>query len=183
MAYRNKEISNPISGQRIRFLQTREDTDGRLLEMESHFAPNSVEPVPHYHPFQDEFFVVEEGSISIRVNRQVKVLNKGEQFHIPAKTVHSTWNHSGKNAMVNWKVQPAMETEYFLETGMGLATEGKVNEKGMPALLQSILLLQRYKKVYRLARPPYFIQKILTTVLAPIAKIKGYRSGYQHYVD
>ena len=53
MAYKGKFISNPVTGQSIRFLQTREDTAGDLLEMEASFQPNSVEPIPHYHPKQE----------------------------------------------------------------------------------------------------------------------------------
>ena len=35
MAFKNKQISNPKTGQDIKFLQTAKDTNGKLLEMEA----------------------------------------------------------------------------------------------------------------------------------------------------
>ncbi len=176
-------ISNPGSGQTIRFIQTGRDTGGRLLEMESVYSSHSKEPVAHYHPQQEEEFTVEEGTISVRLNGELRILQQGEQLVIPANTVHSMWNHSDQQSRVNWKVRPALDTEYLLETGMGLAADGKVNENGLPSVLQTALLMFRYKQVYRLAKIPYVIQLILFGILSPFAKLVGYRSVYKKYID
>ncbi|HLO79929.1 MAG TPA: cupin domain-containing protein, partial [Chitinophagaceae bacterium] len=120
MAVKNKRISNPGSGQTIRFILTGRDTGGQLLEMESIYTSHSKEPVAHYHPRQEEEFTVEAGSISVRINGDVKILKEGDKLVIPANTTHSMWNHSDQTTRVNWKVRPALDTEYLLETGMGL---------------------------------------------------------------
>lgn len=52
MAFKGKVIANPVTGQQIKFVQTAKDTGGKLLEMESVYAPASKEPPPHYHPCQ-----------------------------------------------------------------------------------------------------------------------------------
>lgn len=176
-------ISNPGSGQAIRFLQTGRDTGGQLLEMESIYTSHSKEPVAHYHPRQEEEFTVEEGSISVRINGDVRILEKGEKLIIPANTVHSMWNHSGQTSRVNWKVRPALDTEYLLETGMGLAEDGKVNADGLPSILQTALLMQRYKQVYRLAKIPFIIQRIVFGILSPFARLSGYKAVYKKYID
>lgn len=183
MAYRNKVIHNPVSGQSIRFLQTSTDTDGELLEMESSFSPFSTEPIPHYHPRQHEVFTVLEGSIHVRIHNETKFLKMGEQLAIAPTTVHSMWNPFPIKALVNWKVQPALSTEYFLETGMGLATDGKVNKKGLPSVLQTALLALCYKNVFRLAKPSYFLQRVVFSALAPVSKLAGYRAVYNQYID
>ena len=183
MAYKNKIIRNPATGQHIRFLQTSCDTEGQLLEMESTFAPHSVEPLQHYHPKQHETFTVLEGSLQVRINGRVWVLQAGDTLEIPAKTSHAMWNASDKKAVVNWKVEPALCTEYFLETGMGLAAQGKVNKKGLPPILQTALLAERYKNVFRLAKPPYMLQRAVFKVLAPVAKWKGYKAVYDELID
>jgi len=183
MAYKNKIVRNPVTGQAIRFIQTSDDTDGELLEMESSFAPGSIEPVPHFHPKQHEIFTVLEGNILVRMNGRIVLLKTGEQLEIPANTVHSMWNAAATKAVVNWKVQPALSTEYFLETGMGLAAEGKVNAKGLPPLLQTALLVRFYSKVFRLANPPYFVQKMVFGMLSPVAKLVGYKAVYKEYID
>jgi mannose-6-phosphate isomerase-like protein (cupin superfamily) len=183
MAYKNKVIHNPVTGQIIRFLQTSCDTEGQLLEMESSFAPHSMEPVEHYHPKQHETFVVVEGSIHVRLNGKIKVMKAGEELEIPAKTSHAMWNAGTTRAVVNWKVQPALCTEYFLETGMGLAAQGKVNKKGRPCIWQTALLAIGYQHVFRLARPGYLVQKLVFGILSPLAKLKGYKAVYQEYID
>lgn len=183
MAYKGKIIHNKKTGQQISFIQTSDDTGGDLLEMESVFQPLSIEPVPHYHPSQEEFFTVLEGEISVRLNEVVRILKQGDKLHIKKKQVHAMWNHSGKVARVNWKVMPAMDTEYFLETGTGIANEKKTNEQGMPGILQVALLASRFSHVYRIARPPYAIQKVLFSALTPISYMAGYRCCYKEFID
>lgn len=183
MAYKNKVIRNPVTGQSIRFLQTSCDTEGQLLEMESTFAPHSLEPLLHYHPKQHETFTVLEGSLQVRIYGRLKVLMTGDTLEIPANTHHSMWNASGEKAVVNWKVEPALSTEYFLETGMGLAMQGKVNQKGLPSIWQTALLAEKYQNVFRLATTPYALQRAVFRMLAPVAKWKGYRAVYEELID
>jgi len=183
MAIQNKVIHNPVTGQTIRFTKTSRDTHGALLEMESRFDPFSKEPPAHYHPFQTELFIVQEGRIHIRINGTVKHLVKGEKLAIAPNTIHSMWNPYTKEAKVGWRIQPAMKTEYLLETGMGLAVSGRVGKKGSPNFLQTILLLQHYRDVYRLAKPSYSLQRILTIILSPLARLAGFKPVYAEYID
>ena len=183
MAYKNKTISNPYSGQSIRFIQTSDDTDGALLEMESNFAPHSKEPVPHFHPKQEEQFTVLAGTINIRLNGRIVHLHKGEALTIAPNTIHSMWNDSNETAVVNWKVMPALSTEYLLETGMGLAADGKVTKNGMPCFLQSVLIAEKYNAVFRLAKPSYKLQKVLFRLVKPLSRLKGYKAVYTKYID
>jgi quercetin dioxygenase-like cupin family protein len=183
MAIANKVIHNPVTGQTIRFQKTSKDTQGALLEMESRFDPFSKEPPPHYHPFQTEHFIIQEGRIYVRINGTVKELVKGKKLEIAPNTIHSMWNPYTKKAKVTWRVQPAMNTEYLLETGMGLAANGRVGKKGAPGFLQSILILKHYKDVYRLAKPSYSLQRILTIIFSPVARLAGYKPVYKEYLD
>jgi quercetin dioxygenase-like cupin family protein len=183
MAYKGKIINNKKTGQQISFLQTADDTGGELLEMESLFQPNSIEPVPHYHPLQEEYFTVLEGEITVRINGGLQVLKQNDKLHLKKNQVHSMWNHSNNTARANWKVVPALDTEYFLENGIGIANKKKTNEKGMPGLLQIALLANKFSNVYRVTKPPYAVQKILFTILSPFSYIAGYRSCYKEFVD
>ncbi|HLO80660.1 MAG TPA: hypothetical protein VK166_06865, partial [Chitinophagaceae bacterium] len=71
----------------------------------------------------------------------------------------------------------------LLETGMGLATDGKVNAEGLPSIWQTALLMNRYKQVYRLAKIPFIMQVILFGILSPVAKLLGYKAVYKKYID
>jgi quercetin dioxygenase-like cupin family protein len=173
MAIKGSEIRNPKTGHRIKFLQTASDTNGAFLEMISTYEAKSLEPPLHYHPFQEEYFEVISGEISVRINGEIEVLGPGHQLYIAKSTVHAMWNNSEKPSSIRWKMMPAMEMENFLETLMGLANEGKTKPNGAPGFLQWSFVVNRFHKVFRLARPPYFIQKILCLLLSPVAFFWG----------
>lgn len=167
----------------IRFLQTSRDTNGNLLEMEVTYHAHSKEPAPHYHPFQTENFIIMTGEMLVRMEGEVKTLRQGDSLYIPSNKIHSMWNNSADSTVVNWKVQPAMDTEYLFETFAGLATDGKTNADGVPNILQVALLMNRYSDVFRLARPPYSMQRIVFALLTPVAWLLGYKGKYDQYLD
>ena len=66
MAYTGQTIINPVSGERITFLQTSADTDGELLEFELELTPDGHVPGAHVHPAQEERFHVLSGRMKFR---------------------------------------------------------------------------------------------------------------------
>jgi quercetin dioxygenase-like cupin family protein len=183
MAIAGKRIWNKRTKQQIKFLKTGKDTKGELLEMLTIYPPQSTEPPLHYHPVQDEYFEVIKGRITVRLGDELKNLTIGEKLHIAKGQVHSMWNTTDEETEVNWKVIPALNTEYFLETLTGLANDNKTSEKGVPPILQISLTANKYNRVFRLAKPSYAIQKIVFTVCSPIAFLFGYRSDYDNYLN
>ncbi|GAA4465519.1 hypothetical protein GCM10023189_46250 [Nibrella saemangeumensis] len=181
MAYIDQVIANPKTGQSIRFIQTSRDTRGRLLEMESTYNPHSTEPVAHYHPQQDEAFTVLAGALTVRINGTLTALKAGDTLHIPKNTIHSMWNNGDQPAVVNWQVRPALNTEFLLESGMRLASDGKTKADGTPPLLQAVVLVHQFRNEYRLAKPPYAVQRLLFPILAAIGRLLGYRATYEKY--
>ena len=175
-------MTNPIVGQHIKFLQTAKDTDGKLLEMEASYRPYSKEPPPHYHPYQEEDFMILKGQMTVRLQGKILLLNEGDTLHITPNTIHSMWNNSGGTSVINWKIQPALTTEYLLETATGLASDKK-RKRRMRSFLQRSLMANKYSNVFRLSKPPFFIQKTLFIVLTPFAWLAGYRASYKQYFD
>lgn len=183
MAHANKTIRNPKTGQVIRFIRTSRDTNGQWLDMEATFPARSIEPAAHYHPQQDEDFTVVAGELTVQIDRQTKTLRPGDTLHVPRHKVHSMWNGSDAETIVNWQVRPALATEYFFETAFGLATDGKTGPTGRPPLLQTALVARHFSTVYRLAKPPRVIQWVIFGLLAPLAYAVGYRPTYQRYLS
>ena len=183
MAYKGKQISNHKTGQDIKFLQTAKDTGGKLLEMEATYNTHSKEPAAHYHPLQAEDFTVLSGQLTVRIDGQLKVLKQGNTIHIPAGKVHAMWNNTNTTTIVNWKVQPALDTENLLETATGLVMDGKTNDNGMPNIFQLALMANKYTDVFRLAKPAFIVQKILFYILTPFAYLLGYKPTYKKYLD
>ncbi|HEY3402767.1 MAG TPA: cupin domain-containing protein [Ohtaekwangia sp.] len=183
MAFKGKEICNSKSGQAIRFIQTSKDTRGALLEMETIYAAYSKEPVAHYHPYQTEDFVVLKGELTVKIEDEIRILKRGDAVTIPATVAHAMWNNSNSTTIVNWKVRPALNTEYMLETAYGLAADHKTKANGMPGTLQIMVMMKLFSSVFRLARPPYLIQKIVLSLVSPVAYLFGYRAMYSKYID
>jgi oxalate decarboxylase/phosphoglucose isomerase-like protein (cupin superfamily) len=150
--------------------------------MEASYRPYSKEPPPHYHPYQEEDFMILKGQMTVRLQGKILLLNEGDTLHIPANTIHSMWNNSGSTSVVNWKIQPALTTEYFLETATGLASDKK-RRRRMRSLLQRSLMANKYSDVFRLSKPPFYVQKIVCLLLTPLALLIGYRASYKKYFD
>jgi hypothetical protein len=121
--------------------------------------------------------------MTVSMDGQLRILKQGDTLHIPKNKVHSMWNHTRTKAVVNWQVWPALDSEYFFEIATGLANDGKLSTKGKPNLLQSALLMNRFSKVFRLAKPPYWVQRVMFGILALVGQVLGYRGWYEKYVD
>jgi len=183
MATVGKTITNSKTGQSYHFLQTAKSTNGSLLEMESVYDAYSKQPPMHYHPYQEEYFKILKGEITVKLGSVPKYLKQGDELYIPPNTNHAIWNTTDQPAVINWKVIPALESEYLLETITGLANDDKTNARSKPAFLQLVLTANKFSDEFRQSRPAFFIQKILFTILTPFAYLAGYRPVYKKYLD
>ena len=176
MAKSGEVLENPITGQRIIFRRTSGDTEGELLEVESVYTkPSPSRPPAHYHPAQEEIFRVLAGELHAAIGGRKRTLREGETLVVVEGTRHEMWAEEA-GVRVNWQTRPALRTEAFFETIFGLAEEGKTNEKGVPNLLQSAVIARAFADEFRLAQPPWPIQRLLFAVLAPAGRLLGYRA-------
>src|SRR5687767_13715956 len=67
MAYAGQVIENPVSGEKLTFIQTAAETNGELLELELELTPDGHVPGAHQHPEQTETFHVLEGTMKFRL--------------------------------------------------------------------------------------------------------------------
>jgi hypothetical protein len=66
-------------------------------------------------------------------------------------------------------------------TMFGLARDGKVNERGIPHLLQLAVTARAYRDVMVIASPPPVVQRVMLGALAPIGRLLGRRPSYEKY--
>jgi quercetin dioxygenase-like cupin family protein len=173
MAEPGDELKNPITGQDLVFRRTTAQTGGELLEVEAAWAPDSAEPVEHFHPRQEERFRVLEGTLTVRLEGDVRELRAGDELVVPAGARHAMWNSGAGRARASWETRPALRTEAFFEAVWGLASAGKVDAKGAPGPLQGAVLMREYRDEFRLASPPAPVQAVAFRVLAPIGRLLG----------
>jgi quercetin dioxygenase-like cupin family protein len=177
----SKTPNTSSNKERYIFHKTGADTNGEYIEMEVSYPPNSTQPPYHYHPFQEETFEVLQGTFRTKIGDLEHTYETGGKFRVHQNTPHCMHNISGDLGCLLWQVHPAMKTQAFFETMWGLEADGKINESGVPNLLQLDVILHEYSDEFRASNPPYWIQRILFGLLSPIGKLLGYRASYSKY--
>jgi mannose-6-phosphate isomerase-like protein (cupin superfamily) len=180
MAKAGDEIVNPRTGQRIIFLKASAETNGGLLRNESYIPPAGDAEPEHVHPFQESGAEVISGSVRFSVGGEERSLKAGDSITIPADTPHFFWNDGEEDAhFIGW-FRPALKIERFFEAFFGLAQDGKLNETGLPSMLQLAVMVPHFGDEIRLTSPPWAVQKATFGALAPIGRLLGYRPEYPY---
>jgi quercetin dioxygenase-like cupin family protein len=178
MAYTGQIIHNPVSGERITFLQTSRDTAGEKLEIELELSPDGHVPGAHVHPEQEERFHVLEGEMKFRLGMRKIVAGPGETVVVPAGRVHRFANNGDGVARARVEVVPALDMEQLFETTVELALEGNTTRKGMPKPLHLALFVDRFRREVRAPFPPAAIVRALMAPLAALARQRGHAERY-----
>ena len=83
MAKAGDIIENPVTGERITFLKTTQETSGELLRFEYVLPPGFTIP-EHFHPHQEERHEVLSGTLRGCVGGQERDYSEGERVVGPA---------------------------------------------------------------------------------------------------
>ena len=127
-------IENPVTGERITFVRTSEQTGGALAELDLELSPTAFLAAEHIHRSQEEKFQVLEGRILLRCRGEESMCGPGETVVVPAGNPHAWAPHGGAAARVRITFTPGAGIEQFFDEFFRLAREGRVNSKGMPSL-------------------------------------------------
>ncbi len=125
MASRGDAMEHPMTGERITFLETAEDTGGELVRLEMAVKPHGFVAAPHVHPRQEETFEIRWGTFTFVLDGEEWRVGPGEGATVPPGTPHTWWNSGDEPGLVIIEVRPALKTEEFFETFFGLAQDGK----------------------------------------------------------
>jgi len=177
MAKPGDEITNPRTGQRLRFLKTSQDNGGELLQIECFSTLSGVKEPEHIHPFQENRFEMISGSLMFCIAGKERQVNAGEVIAIPPSVPHFFWNGSDQEAHYIQEFRPALRSELFFETLFGLARDGKLTEQGLPNLLDMAAFVPCFWNEIRVTRPPEVIQKVLFTLIGPVSRLLGHRGS------
>jgi mannose-6-phosphate isomerase-like protein (cupin superfamily) len=84
-------IENPAIGHRVMFLQTAEQTNGELLQIEYVVARLETKPrIPmHVHLVSEERFEVLKGRLGVTISDERRVVNASESVLISPGTPHT----------------------------------------------------------------------------------------------
>ncbi len=149
----------------------------------------------HFHPFMIERFKVVKGTLEARIAGKTMSLGPGQSAVVQPGVAHDWWNASKTDethVIVEVDAAPSAgpgagdvdPTRFEMLIGMlfGLANDGKVDRKGRPEPLQGALIAQEFADVIVFSSPPPAVQKIAFGVLAPLARLLGYKAIDPRYV-
>ncbi len=200
-----RTVGNKLSGEKVTFVKTTQDTKGESLEFITNLDPEDG-IFPHRHTYFTEIFQVLEGELTLKVDGHITVLKADDSTPSPSIAVepyktHSFWNHT--NQFVTFKVTmyPAGDFEPFVRIGYGLENDQKTYNyprvpwdskyhrfiRSLQSILgvvpKSILTTGYLGKLGGTFAPvlPIFIQKIGIKLLSMLAVWKGKDKEMEHY--
>jgi quercetin dioxygenase-like cupin family protein len=158
--------------------------EGGLAWIELELAPRAPGPPEHIHTSFAENFIVTEGTLSLLVNGEKKLVRAGESLVVTPGTPHKPFNETDSRVVIS----PPLTPEYalperftvFLTQAYAFFDESESHGRPPKALLQ----MSRFSPKYDvwLAGPPVPLQKALFFIIGPTARVFGYRTRYEKYM-
>lgn len=171
-------VVNPVTGERLTFLETSRQTDGEYCLIEATVRPKGFVAAKHVHPYQSERFEVLSGTLTMTVGRKKVDLRPGESYAVEPGASHKFANEGETDVRFTCEVRPALSFEELIETMYGLAADGKTNKKGMPNPLRLAVIARHHFDHVRLPVVPHAMQKLALSMGAPLGRLVGYDAVY-----
>ncbi len=129
----NRTIVNPIIKDTVTFLQTSEETNGKMTEAEISLMPGGGNPL-HYHKTFSETFLAIEGELGIKLGKNgSKILKPGETYTVAPNEIHGFFNPTEKEIKFNVRLSPGHTGfENSLRILYGLASDGLTDKNTVP---------------------------------------------------
>jgi mannose-6-phosphate isomerase-like protein (cupin superfamily) len=184
-------FSNPVTGMRLTVLQTPDETDGLAVAVEYRLLPHTGRDftLAHRHRIYVERFDILAGRAAYVCGDEERVAEAGETVVIPQDTTHlHPWSISDEELVVRQTTEATRPDAKTLaaalagvETGFGLAREGKVDANGRPNPLQAAILFNALLPDNYLPNIPLPAQRLLFGALAGLGRLLGYRLTYERF--
>lgn len=174
-----QSVENPLTGERLTFLETSRDTNGDYVVVETLLEPGARVAAAHVHPYQTERFEVIEGTVGMKVGGEKIEALAGEVVTVDPGVAHKFYNAGDGPARFLCKVSPALDFEQLIETMFGLAADGKTSESGMPSPLRLAVIAKHHFDDVRLPVIPHSLQRAALAMGAPLGRALGFRPVYE----
>jgi mannose-6-phosphate isomerase-like protein (cupin superfamily) len=172
-------IENPLSGERITFLEVPSETNGDLLRFDWRIPPGFSIP-EHVHTRQEERHEVVSGTLRGRVAGRGRDSGRGERIIGPPGVPHAWRNPSDDEELrLVSEIQPALGFEALLEHGFAIAENLKADRMGAPKhLLRLLILLDEAGGEFYPTGVPASAWRAFSMVVAALSRL-GKLLGYE----
>jgi quercetin dioxygenase-like cupin family protein len=135
MPRRDQRIVNPITGERIVFRRTTQETGGELLLFDVELRPGGIiAGAPHRHPHEERFHVT-RGRLTGWIAGQGRLSKvTGERFTVPSGVDHLIFNGAPGTTRATVEARPGGDFDLLLETAFELS-HGRLGMTGRVARL------------------------------------------------
>ena len=193
----DSQLANPLAqswfenipmGQRTLLVTLPAETGGRSFIREYINRPRAGKyAIPaHFHPTWTETFEILRGRARYRLGREEREAGTGESVVLPPRIPHlHPWSASDEELHVRHTavadppdLRGLTASLQAILTIFALASQGRVNRRGAPALLQLAVLAETTMPATYVPGPPPGIQRVLIRLLARVGRITGYRVFY-----
>jgi len=176
-----RELSNPSTGEVIRFTATADMTDGLLVRFEWRSQPGGVIS-EHIHPHQEERFTINAGEALFTINGEAVIAKAGESVIIPRGVPHSEGNAGAIDVQGVVELRPAGQAKEWHEALAGIAADYPTTRRGAPRnLLQLGATFWHFRNDSRATSPPLWVQDIVLPPLWLLAKLMGRQPYYPRW--
>jgi mannose-6-phosphate isomerase-like protein (cupin superfamily) len=114
------ELEYP-SGNRVHYLATGAETDGRFGLYRWDFSPSPSGPAPHFHRTISESFFILSGTVRLFNGDKWVDATAGDFHYVPEGGIHAFRNESGEEASMLILFAPGAPRENYFETLVRLA--------------------------------------------------------------
>jgi quercetin dioxygenase-like cupin family protein len=171
-------ITHSVTGSKVIFIKTAEDTNGEYLEVEQIVKANSALPA-HIHTVQTETFYVLSGVARYQMNGKDGILQAGEEISFAPGVAHINPIPDGSEDLhLRVRISPALDFHVILETVIKAPEKGDANPDGTMKPLHTAVLFNGVKSKVFMSGQPIWLQKTMLPFLAFFGKLAGYRCGY-----
>jgi quercetin dioxygenase-like cupin family protein len=173
---------NRVQGDRAVVREGSEDTGGERLVVDLYVRPGGAVAGKHVHSYITERFEVISGTVRFHKDGRDQLARPGQGVEVPPGVVHDWWNVGSDEAHVLVEIRPAERFELMIQNLYGLANDGNSNSRGVPRLLPLALFIKEFRREGEFISPPPIAQRVLSTLLAPLARARGYQAINPEYL-
>jgi quercetin dioxygenase-like cupin family protein len=179
LIHKGDVLYNPVTKERMTFLETAAETGGEYTAIELRAEPGAVVAAAHVHPSQTERFEILEGRLAAKVDGEAIEAGPGDVIVVEPGQAHKWWNAGDGELVFRTEIRPSLQFERLIETMFSLAADGKTNRKGLPNPLRLAVIARHHVDDVVLPFPPAGLQKLGLALAAPLGRVAGYRETYE----
>jgi mannose-6-phosphate isomerase-like protein (cupin superfamily) len=159
--------------------QTIVKVENGQLTTEIEINPKSNGPVTHTHEKFDETFTVKSGTLSMQYGSEIKKISAGQTIIIPKNTPHRPFNETDSAVVVTSEMP--LDFAFCLSQIYPFWDDNAANSKPPKILFQLAVFGDKFDSYPTVDAPPKPVLKTLKFLLAPTARLIGYKNYNEEY--